>query len=238
MPVVRKAARPPSDWAVPPGHVGLFCADPWLQTIVPLGADPPRISGGVGGWEITSRPRQVAMTTWAGTDPYQLDVAVVFDGFAGERPQEGALRRLYTAARGDDDSDPRPWIIAGIPNLPADRWVLQSIDAGDVIRRTRDMKRTRQAVALTFVEYVPPEWVRLRKKALAGRKTKTVVYTCKKDDTPNRIARKRQCEWTDLRDLNPKTIRKANQDLKKGQKLRVPVARRKGKREGKRGGNK
>jgi len=39
-------------------------------------------------------------------------------------------------------------LFQGIPNLPADRWVLQSIDAGDVIRRTRDMKRTRQAVAL------------------------------------------------------------------------------------------
>lgn len=230
MTIVRSGSPPPANWSVPPGYVGLACPEPWFQMVLLLGGDPPELSGGVGGWETTERPRQVAMTTWQGVEPYQLTLGVMFDGFARRRVMEDPLRALYRAARGDDDSDPSPWWIRGIPALPADRWVLNDISAGDVIR-ANDMQRVRQLVTLTFLEWSPPEWIRLRKAALSPPKAKTVTATVKTGDTPARIAAKRGCKWTDIRALNPKTIKRANQVLKAGTKLRVPVSKSRGSRD-------
>jgi hypothetical protein len=209
---------------VPPGHVRLICSDPRYDRTVLLGAEAPKISGGVGGWETVARPRQVGMTIWQGTEPYQLELPVLFDGFATGRSREPAIRELLAAARGDDESEPSTWEIRGIPWLPADEWILNGAEPGDqVIRRNSDFSRIRQSYTLTFVEYVPPTYVQLRAKARQGAKAKTVMYRVRRGDTPASVARKRRCKWTDLRTLNQSVITRANQSLKDGSRIRVPV---------------
>jgi hypothetical protein len=210
---------------VPPGFVRLACDDPPLNLLVLLGESPPRVTGGVGGWEVTGRPRQVGMTTWEGVEPFELDLSLLFDGFAPGRSQERALRQLTRVARGDDESRPGLLTIDGLPLLPAEEWVVTAIDYGDAILRTSDMSRVRQPVTLTLREYVPPEYTQLRRRALqGGGRGKTKIIVTKRGDTPAKIARRQRCKWLDIRELNRGSVRKANQVLPRGWKLRVPVA--------------
>jgi hypothetical protein len=215
--------------AIPAGHVRLLCDDPALNLVVLMGEDSPRVSSGVGGWEVTQRPRQVGMTTWDGVEPYQLTLPLMFNGLGqnrtrthvGHYSQEKAIRQLMRVARGDDESRPGVLVVEGLP-LPADEWVIEGIDFGDAVRHVTH--RIRQACTLTLREYVPPKYKQLRKRALQGAKGKTRVIVVKHGDTPARIARREHCKWGEIRDLNAGTVRKANQALKQGSKLRVPVA--------------
>ena len=54
---------------VPPGWVRLTCDDPAADLPMLLGSEPPRLTGGFGGWEITARPQQTGMTTWRARSP-------------------------------------------------------------------------------------------------------------------------------------------------------------------------
>jgi LysM domain len=214
---------------VPRGCIRLSCDDPAADLILLLGAEPPKITGGIGGWEVTARPRQIGMTTWQGSEPFQVQLSVMLDGYATGVSVEPTLRKLVTIGRGDDESPPGVLTITGVP-MPADDWVLEALEFGDALLRSSDGSRVRQPLALTLREYVPPTFLQLRRGALQGPKGKTKVMTARKGDTPAKIARRQECKWTDLRDLNPALVRKANQALKTGTKLRAPVAQRKDRR--------
>jgi len=213
--------------ATPSGYVRLRCSDPTFDRTFLLGEEPPKVTDVVSGWEIVQRPRQVGMTIWQGSNPCQVEINVILDGYAGGVSQEPAIRELLAAGRGDEESEPSTWSIDGIPWLPADEWVLNGVEPGDmVIRRTSDFSRVRQDLVLTFLEYVPPEYVQLRAKARQGAKAKTTLYTVRRGDTPAVVARKRRCKWTDIRDLNKAVVTKgAQQKLKVGSRIRVPVLR-------------
>lgn len=206
-----------------PGYVSLMCDDPALNLVVLLGPDPVHITGGVGGWEVTARPRQIGMTTWTGVEPLQVSLSLMFDGWIARRSQESRLRRLLAVARGDDESPPGVLTVQGV-TLPADEWVIEGIDFGDPIIDPASGDRYRQPMTVTLREFVPPTYLQLRRRALQGTKGKTKVITCRKGDTPATIARRQKCKWTDIRSLNPSVVKKANQQLKIGTKLRVPVA--------------
>jgi hypothetical protein len=208
---------------VPPGYVGLHCDDPSLSIVVLLGPEPVKVTGGLGGWEVTARPRQVGMTTWQGNEPLQVSLSLMFDGWSMRASVEEPLRQLFTVARGDDESPPGIVDVEGIV-LPADRWVIENVDYGEPILDPATMERYRQPMTVTLREYVPPTYLQQRKTALQGVKGKTKVITVRKGDTPANIARRQKCKWTDVRALNPTVIKKANQTLKTGTKLRAPVA--------------
>jgi hypothetical protein len=213
---------------VPRGHIKLTCDDPAATLLLLLGDTPPRIAAGVGGWQITGRPRQVGMTTWEGVEPFQLELAVMLDGWSARRSVEPTLRALVAIARGDDESPPGIVQIQGIPT-PADDWVLEGMEFGDALLRSGDGHRVRQPLTLTLREYVPPSYLHLRKGALKGL-GKTRLVTARKGDTPAKVATRQDCNWREIRDLNPTLVRKANQQLKPGTKLRCPTAQRKDRR--------
>lgn len=213
------------------GWVTLTCGDPALALTVRLGEDAPKLTGGLGGWETVARPRDVGMTVWDGVEPYQLTLSLMFDGFAAQRSQERALRALSRVARGDRESSPGVLSVGGIP-LPADSWVIEGIEFGEPITRN-DGDRLRQPLTLTLREYVPPQYLR-RRKSPSASSTKTVIVRAVKGDTPAKIAKRRKLKsWTVIRDLNRKVVKKANQVLKPGTKIRVPAAKRTAKSGGK-----
>lgn len=214
---------------VPNGQVRLINQDAKFDATLPLAAEVPKLTGGDDLWDIVERPRQVAMTVYKGRNPYQLELPVLLNGFnplveQGGYSQEPVIRDLLDAMTGDDEQEPSTWEVRGIPSLPVDEWVLNTCEPGDqVIRRNTDFSRTRQSYTLTFVEYTPPTYVQLRAKARQGAKAKTTLYTVKRGDTPATVARKRRCKWTDLRTLNQSVVKRANQNLKDGSRIRVPV---------------
>jgi hypothetical protein len=216
---------------LPPGHVQIYCADPPRSLVVLLGSDPVKLTGGGGGWETVARPHQVGMTLWQGGDPFALQLPLMLDDFPERGSVEAAMRVLHRLARGDDDSEPGILEIGGVP-LPADEWVIESLDYGDPIRGDNGLRLLRQPVTLALREYVPPEYVQLRRRALVKARPKTRVVLVKKGDTPAKIAHRCHCKWTALRDLNPGVVKRANQKVahtgdkfKVGMKLRAPVAK-------------
>ena len=217
---------------VPTGYVRLINSDAKFDQTLLLGEQPPKVTGGGDLWDIVERPRQVAMTIYKGREPFQVELGVMLDGFnprveQGGLSQEPMIRALLAAMTGDDEAEPSTWDIQGIPEVnDIPEWVLQTVDPGDhIIRRATDFSRTRQDYTLTFLEYTPPTYVQLRAKARQGTKGKTTLYTVRRGDTPASIARKRRCKWTDLRTLNLSVVKRANQNLKDGSRIRVPVVK-------------
>lgn len=218
------ASAPPTP--LEPGHVRI---DP-LDLVFLLGEDPVVVSGGFGGWEVVNRPKQVGMTLWGGVEPFTVSLPLMLDGLAEGTSVERPVRRLMRAARGDDNSEPEVVHVGGVP-LPADDWVIESLDFGDPIRRNSDLALLRQPITLTLREYVPPEFVQFRRHALAPRKKQTRIVTAKKGDTVAKLARRLGVKWTTLRSLN-KFIRTANQKLAQGKKVLAPVRDAKPKKKG------
>lgn len=205
----------------PPGYVRLTCGDPALSLVVLLGPEAPKLTAGVGGWEVVSRPRDVGMTLWNGVEPYQLTLPLMLDGWADRRSQETPLRRLLRVGRGDDESPPGILRVGGLP-LPASRWVIESIDFGDPIARVSDGARYRQPLTLTLREYVPPKYLKRRKSPYASS-PKSIIVKANKGDTFAKIAKRRGIKsWTVLRDLNRKLTPKANATIKHGTAVRIP----------------
>lgn len=206
--------------AIPPGYVRLTCGDPQFADVVLLGPEPYTVTGGLGGWEVIGRPRDVGMTIWDGVDPYGLSLSLMFDGWREGIKQERTIRALMRVARGDRESPPGVLRVEGIP-IPAQLWVIEGIEFGDPIRAPHGY-RWRQALTLNLREYIPPTYLR-RRKSPQSSSTKTIIVQAKHGDTPAKIAKRRRLKsWTVIRDLNRKTIKTANQALKPGQKVRVP----------------
>jgi hypothetical protein len=73
------------------------------------------------------------------------------------------------------------------------------------------------------MEYVSPKFMSTTKRPVGSDKGKTVVINVKTADTAANIAKRRYVKWTVLRDLNPGVVKRANQTIRKGTKLRVPA---------------
>jgi hypothetical protein len=212
---------------VAPGYVRLTCGDPAFALVTLLGEEAPQLSGGFGGWNVIGRPRDVGMTVWDGVEPYQLTLPLMLDAFADNRSQEGIIRRLTAVARGDRESPPGVLTVEGLPSLspPSRQWVIEGLDFGDPIRRVSDMHRTRQPLTLTLREYVGPEYLR-RRKTTSRTSSKSIIVIAGQGDTAAKIAKRRRLKsWTVLRKLNRGIILKANQKLKPGTPILVPVTK-------------
>jgi hypothetical protein len=198
-----------------------MCHIPPLNHHVLLGPDGWKITGGFGGWETTTRPRAVGMTTWDGVPPLEGDLHLLYNEWNGV---EQRIQQLIDVARGTNRAVPGIVLLDGIASLPTDRWVIGNLEFGDLVIRNHAMRRTRQDVTVHLIEYVPPIYETLRKNALQKPRPKTVIYKVKRGDTPAKIARGRRCKWGDLKVLNKRgVIKSANQKLKAGIQIMVPV---------------
>jgi hypothetical protein len=115
--------------------------------------------------------------------------------------------------------------VLGIPDMPSNDWIIENLefDTDTTIRNLR-MQRIRQKVTFTLREEIDPHYVTLREQALMGKKPGWRMYKVKRGDTPIKIAKAlKQKSWTVIKDLNPKVVTKANQNLKDGIKIRVPI---------------
>jgi hypothetical protein len=204
-----------------PGRVHLVCNMPPLNRTVWLGPNGWQLSDVSGGWETSARPRAIGMTTWNGVPPLEGDLHIIWNNVNGV---EQYIKELIDVARGTARAIPGVVLLDGIANLPADRWVIGALSFGDIIIRNREMVRIRQDMTVHLIEYMPPVYETLRAAALNQARPKTVIYKVKRGDTPAKVARNRRCKWTDIRGLNKKgVIKTANQKLKVGMQLMVPV---------------
>jgi hypothetical protein len=159
---------------------------------------------------------------WQGGEPFLLQLPVMLDDYAERGSVERAVRVLNRIARGDEHTPPGIVELGGIP-LPVDEWVIESLDYGDPIRAQNDLRLLRQPVTLMLREYVPAQYVQLRRRRYAAPfRGRTKGVRAKEGETATSLARRVRVHWTDLRELNPGVIVKANEKLKAGQIIYCP----------------
>lgn len=222
--------KPPAH--VKPGWIYIWCSEPVAHFQARIGPEPWIPTDGFGGWEVVDRPHQVGMTVETTTPPYQYTGSVLFDGWHGRHSVEDDIKQLMIIAHGDDDNNPGIFSIRGIPDLPSHHWLIEDLefDPDSVIRHPSNMERLRQKVTITMREYVSPHYVRVAKNATKKSKGNYTLKVTKDGDTPHKIAVREKVRIKDIIQLNhgnkvfKPPITKANQRLKKGLKIRIPVS--------------
>lgn len=213
---------------VPAGYLFMSCSSPKLSIQVRIGDDPFLPTAGWGGYDVVERPQNVGMLVPKGVEPWQYTGSILFDGLKHMQSQEDDIQELLRCAHGDDDTNPGIITFSGLPDLPADDWVIEdlSFDGDSVIRDNVTLDHIRLKIGLVIREYIAPDYLRNVSNAFKRPKGKTTIITVKNGDTPHKIAVRQGCKWTAIQQLNPNQIpkiTKSNQKLIPGQRLRVPI---------------
>lgn len=125
-----------------------------------LMGDGPAALTTPGGWQNKQRPRKTAMTTWDGQDPISMAVPIIIDEFFTGNSVEGQCNTILGWLRNPTGPGQPPVLKLSGPVPLTDRlWVLNDIAWTSEERRESDGQRTRVLLTLTFLEYVPGEYL-------------------------------------------------------------------------------
>jgi hypothetical protein len=190
-----------------------------------------------GGWVVITRPKNKGFTTWAGYNPYQMTITLMFDGLSSNRPQErdyGTLSNIMRKQVGPT-KQPSPVRLSGPVPMTNLLWVIQTItqDPVSVIRRSGDGKLLRVSATVVLMEYVeadvlvstvasPSPATRITEKIVETAAPAVRSYTVKNGDTLVRISQVQLGSWkryTEIATLND--IRDPNR-IQVGQVLKLP----------------
>lgn len=189
------------------------------------GEGAPKMTGGGGGWEITPRPRRVALTIWKGREPYQMDIPILFDGWKDSESQEQRISTLNQMQMGADlEEPPTVQVDGGIPVKGA-KWVM-TIDWGDnVIWQSSprgEMFRLRQDAVVHLIQFNPEDRLKVQGK---GNLRSPRRYTVRKGDDLRSISQKMYgtpTRWKEIQTANhirdPKKI-----STMVGKSIRIPA---------------
>jgi hypothetical protein len=199
-----------------------FTADSGSIVRVMRGTAPPKMTGGMGGWQIVNRPRRSGITQWTGYEPYQMEVPVIFDGWHNQESVEDDIRRLNMMQTGMPYQPPPTLQIDGALPISGATWVISTIDWGDIVywkqTPTGDFVRLRQDAVVHLLQYVEEDRLMIRNVGLPH------VYTPMRKGMSFRDVAKEMYgspkRWKDIKNANPK-IRDPN-NLPKDQTIRVP----------------
>ncbi len=161
-----------------------------------LGATPPTLADGGGGFEVVARPRQLGMTTYTSQVPFTMSVEVTLDNMRklNDMNPEQLLDRILRIYTNDEGEEPAPCKVYGA-TLPLNgwKWVLNNIDWADDTIRDADGRLKRQTLTLTFLEFVKAGKIKFKKKKKKGGDGgggKPKKHTVKQGETLYDIAKK------------------------------------------------
>lgn len=202
-------------------NIGLYYRitrqDSHKSVVIKRDSDPPTLVEVGGRWTINERPRRRSFTTWAGDDPYRMDVPVLFDGWDdnGSVEDEIALLNQMQISPSDYSKPPQIKIEGAVPVKDA-TWVLDPhISWGTNVIWHPAGYRLRQDAVIHLLQYIAPDSLTIRPPATAR------TYKVKKGDTLKSISRDEYGTpkyWSALKSAN--NIR----DVKKlPANLKIPV---------------
>lgn len=187
--------------------------------VVRRGESPPKITAGGARWKVTPRPKRTSIVTFDGTDPYEIDVSILFDGWADDDSIEVDVAKL-NQMRFSQASLTRPSRIRIDGALPVKSatWIIKDITWGDnqiwqVIGEKGS--RFRQDAVIHLLQYVPEvplagiKPFKLNDKIVTAKAGQTIKDLAKGDPKKAKIIQKAN----GIRD--PKTV-------KTGDRLRIP----------------
>lgn len=129
--------------------------------IVYRGEGAATIASGGGRWDVVQRPKRKSVTLWRGTDPFVMDVPILFDGWETQTPVEPTIARVSQIRFSQADlREPSHLRINGALPVKGTTWVLTDITWGSKViwdaEGTR-YSRYRQDATLHLLQYVSEE---------------------------------------------------------------------------------
>jgi hypothetical protein len=189
-----------------------------ISVLADLNTGRPTLTGGGAKWNTIERPQRASLTVFAGYDPLQISIPVLFDNFiAGDTIQDDVDMLWLMWGRGPGAANASKHKAAPVLGVTGDlmppitqasstnpgppNWVITQIDedgASAVLNKAQHLVRL--AVVVSLQEYVSSSAL----DSLAGTKkpsgTKTNVYP--KGSTMRKVATLQQTTVKILRDLN------------------------------------
>lgn len=180
--------------------------DSVLELLADMGADPPKIIGGFGGWNTVARRRRTALTQYEGRPPWGMTINLMFDGYSNDVSQERKLRILtWMTLPPDGGVEPRPVLLYGALPFPSGgQWVINDLAYGDNViwaEDTQNPHRLRQDVTLTLLQHVQDDRTQFASSSLIVPKN----YISKSGDTLKSIALRfygDASRWREIADAN------------------------------------
>lgn len=166
-------------------------------------------------WTVVSRPRRVGFTTYDGSDPYRMDVPILFDGWDDGRGQEDAISILNQMRISADYVQPTTVSVDGALPVKGATWVIENIDFGNNVIWHPNNYRLRQDAVVHLLQFIEADELAIKPASTAH------IYTVKTGDTLKSISKSQYGTtkfWS--------SIKKANniRDVKKLPKtLRIPA---------------
>lgn len=207
--------------SLPAKHVTFSSRSPRVTVRMFPGEGVPTVVDGYANIETITRPLRRGLTRWVGSNPTQVSIPVLFDGWRrGEsvEPDIADLERMAGLA-GGVATEPLNITISStgklVPHEDDGEWFITGIDWGEALSSASG-RRLRQAATITVTRIILAQSERSVAKRQQGNKHHARSYRVKKGDTLRSIARKVLGDpdrWVDIRRLNnisdPRIVGKA-----------------------------
>lgn len=156
-----------------------FSCDGLPDVVALLDEAPPQVTGGHGGWTVTTRERRIGLTQWQGNDPIRLAIPILFDHEISDiARQDIAIRTLQLMGRPPQLDEGEPPILTvdskGIryPTSKGNKqeWVIENLQWGTNVRN--DSEPLRQDVVVNLLEYVDEDRVKFKAPSISPHRNK------------------------------------------------------------------
>jgi hypothetical protein len=207
-------------------YVVRFNADNGLVVSVNRDINPPKMTGGFGGWEIVDRPRKTALTQWDGRDPFRMDIPILFDGLTEERGQELSISILSRMALPPDGSSGNPPLIRVTGAVPRTdvTWVIEAIQWGDNVIWSHirgSSVRLRQDAVVKLLQYVKEDRI-VNRGGRSSQGNRPRTYAVHEGDTLRIISAKVYGDYTRWNNIAIANDITDPDTISPGQLLRIP----------------
>lgn len=202
-----QAARNLPGTPMPSKFISFTAKSPRISVTAHPGESAPTVTAGYGNLETVTRPQRRGLTRWTGSDPMQLSIPILLDGFRTGRSVENQIADLERLAGVTGDANPKVTIDSTgnlVPHQDEHKWFVTGLDFGDAILNPNG-QRIRQALTVSVtavVDETTAEWA-LKNKAGAVKHARS--YRVKSGDTLRSISRKvlgDSGRWIEIRRLN------------------------------------
>lgn len=190
-----------------------------------LGPEPPKLTGGFGGWSEVQRPGRRAFLQWTGPSVFREQIQLMFDGWSDGTSVQGDVNTLLKMAAPRSGGKPPSLSLYG-PALPraGGGWIIEDLEFLDSMRLD-DGTLVRQLITVSLAQTDEGDLIRLRRQTNTGKPGQT-TYRIAKGDTLQKIASKKlgkESRWKEIASLNG--IRDPRSYLSKhiGDIIRIPA---------------
>jgi hypothetical protein len=190
------------------------------------GQEAPKLMSGGARYSVVDRARRKSTIQWDGDDPYRMDLPILLDGWMGHTSVEHDVALLNNMVRSPGDLIPPPQVyIDGAVPVKGAKWVIETIDWGDMVIWSNDNPRAnqgdfhghgyrvRQDAVLHLLQFLEPKVLQVSTPNMS------IPITVKAGETAASIAKDNNIPVADL--LRANNIRDGK-TIKTGIQLVIP----------------